>query len=66
MPVSVWNRCDAASRRSDRSGSPQLYVMNADGAEPRRISFGGARYQSKLFNPGFLREKRLPVPHWME
>jgi cysteine synthase A len=27
---------------------------------------GGARYQSKLFNPGFLREKRLPVPHWME
>ncbi|HEV2677238.1 MAG TPA: cysteine synthase A [Aliidongia sp.] len=26
---------------------------------------GGARYQSKLFNPGFLREKHLPVPHWM-
>jgi len=26
---------------------------------------GGARYQSKLFNPAFLREKHLPVPHWM-
>jgi len=26
---------------------------------------GGARYQSKLFNPAFLREKKLPIPHWM-
>ena len=26
---------------------------------------GGSRYQSKLFNPAFLREKRLPVPPWM-
>ena len=26
---------------------------------------GGARYQSKLFNPAFLREKNLPVPSWM-
>ena len=26
---------------------------------------GGSRYQSKLFNPGFLREKNLPVPPWM-
>lgn len=26
---------------------------------------GGARYQSKLFNPEFLREKGLPVPHWL-
>ncbi len=26
---------------------------------------GGARYQSKLFNPAFLREKGLPVPPWM-
>src|SRR5690554_393844 len=25
----------------------------------------GARYQSKLFNPEFLREKSLPVPDWM-
>jgi cysteine synthase len=26
---------------------------------------GGARYQSKLFNPDFLREKGLPVPPWL-
>ncbi|WP_431856413.1 cysteine synthase A [Azospirillum sp.] len=26
---------------------------------------GGQRYQSKLFNPEFLREKNLPVPDWM-
>ncbi|MEY8840648.1 cysteine synthase A, partial [Cribrihabitans sp. XS_ASV171] len=25
----------------------------------------GTRYQSKLFNPDFLREKSLPVPEWM-
>jgi cysteine synthase A len=27
---------------------------------------GGARYQSKLFNPEFLRGKGLPVPGWLE
>ncbi len=27
---------------------------------------GGARYQSKLFNPTFLRSKKLPVPDWLE
>ena len=27
---------------------------------------GGARYQSKLFNPEFLRAKKLPVPEWLE
>jgi cysteine synthase A len=26
---------------------------------------GGARYQSKLFNPAFLRDKHLPVPGWL-
>ena len=26
----------------------------------------GNRYQSKLFNPEFLRAKNLPVPHWLE
>lgn len=26
----------------------------------------GARYQSKLFNPGFLKEKGLPVPKWLD
>ncbi|MFN3584968.1 cysteine synthase A [Phenylobacterium sp.] len=26
----------------------------------------GQRYQSKIFNPPFLREKGLPVPRWLE
>jgi cysteine synthase A len=26
---------------------------------------GGARYQSKLFNPSFLKDKNLPVPEWL-
>jgi cysteine synthase A len=26
----------------------------------------GTRYQSKLFNPAFLREHGLPVPEWLE
>jgi len=29
------------------------------------LSDGGARYASKLFNPGFLRDKGLPVPGWL-
>ena len=27
---------------------------------------GAARYASKLFNPGFLRERGLPIPGWLE
>ena len=26
----------------------------------------GTRYESRLFNPTFLREKNLPIPHWLE
>jgi cysteine synthase A len=26
----------------------------------------GNRYQSKLFNPEFLKSKGLPIPHWLE
>jgi cysteine synthase A len=26
----------------------------------------GTRYQSKMFNPAFLRQKQLPVPTWLE
>lgn len=29
------------------------------------LSDGGARYQSKIFNPEFLRAKNLPTPPWM-
>ena len=30
------------------------------------LSDFGTRYQSKLFNPAFLRERGLPVPKWLE
>ncbi|ACB94862.1 Pyridoxal-5'-phosphate-dependent protein beta subunit [Beijerinckia indica subsp. indica ATCC 9039] len=30
------------------------------------LADSGARYQSKLFNPAFLRGKNLPVPSWLE
>jgi cysteine synthase A len=30
------------------------------------LADGGQRYQSKLFNPAFLREKNLPLPSWMK
>jgi cysteine synthase A len=30
------------------------------------LADNGTRYQSKLFNPDFLRSKKLPVPEWME
>jgi cysteine synthase A len=26
----------------------------------------GTRYQSKIFDPGFLRSKGLPAPDWLE
>jgi cysteine synthase A len=30
------------------------------------LADSGTRYQSKLFNPAFLRAKNLPVPAWLE
>jgi cysteine synthase A len=30
------------------------------------LADNGTRYQSKLFNPAFLRSKGLPVPAWLE
>ncbi len=29
------------------------------------LADSGTRYQSKLFNPDFLRSKKLPVPDWL-
>ncbi|HUE87112.1 MAG TPA: hypothetical protein VMO26_13635, partial [Vicinamibacterales bacterium] len=29
------------------------------------LADSGTRYQSKLFNPAFLREKGLPCPDWL-
>jgi cysteine synthase A len=30
------------------------------------LADSGNRYQSKLFNPEFMRSKKLPVPEWLE
>jgi len=30
------------------------------------LADSGTRYQSKLFNPSFLRSKNLPVPEWLD
>jgi cysteine synthase A len=30
------------------------------------LADSGARYQSKMFNPTFLRSKNLPVPSWLD
>jgi TolB protein len=36
---------------SDRGGSPQLYVMSANGSGQRRISFGNGRYSTPVWSP---------------
>jgi cysteine synthase len=48
----------AAAIRVARSMGPGHTVVTI-------LCDGGSRYQSKLFNPEFLREKGLPVPHWL-
>jgi TolB protein len=36
---------------SDRSGTPQLYVMDSDGTNQRRISFGPGTYGAPAWSP---------------
>lgn len=36
---------------SDRGGSQQIYVMGADGSNPRRISFGDGKYGTPVWSP---------------
>jgi len=36
---------------SDRSGTPQLYIMPASGGEAQRISFGQGRYGTPVWSP---------------
>jgi cysteine synthase A len=30
------------------------------------LADSGSRYQSKLFNPAFLKERNLPTPQWLD
>jgi TolB protein len=36
---------------SDRGGSQQIYVMNADGSNVQRISYGEGRYGTPVWSP---------------
>ena len=36
---------------SDRGGTQQIYVMNADGSAQNRISFGNGRYSTPVWSP---------------
>ncbi len=36
---------------SDRGGSQQVYVMNADGSNAHRISFGSGRNGTPVWSP---------------
>jgi TolB protein len=36
---------------SDRGGSPQIYVMNGDGSNQHRISFGAGRNTNPVWSP---------------
>jgi TolB protein len=36
---------------SDRGGTQQIYVMNADGSNQARISFGKGRYSTPVWSP---------------
>lgn len=36
---------------SDRGGKPQIYVMNADGSNQQRISFGEGSYSTPVWSP---------------
>ncbi|GAB3780817.1 hypothetical protein GCM10028797_04940 [Dyella agri] len=40
------------------------YASELTGCEV--LADAGTRYQAKLFNPAFLREKGIPVPAWLE
>jgi TolB protein len=36
---------------SDRGGTPQIYIMDAEGGNPRRVSFGAAHFDSPAWSP---------------
>ncbi len=65
-----------SSTKGCASAAPPASTSPARSASPARWDPGhtivtvlcdsGNRYQSKLFNPDFMRSKNLPVPEWLE
>src|SRR5213593_2134141 len=50
--MSVWSPDDQRiAFVSERDGSPQVYVMNADGSNPTRLTQGGAVDQLPTWSP---------------
>ena len=44
---------------ADLAGKGSLFIVTV-------LADYGTRYQSKLFDPAFLRSKNLPVPAWLD
>ena len=68
---SIWSTrkacCSAAHRGSTSPGAIRLARELGPGHTiVTLLCNSGARYASKLFNPAFLREKKLPVPAWLQ
>ena len=49
-----------------RHGSPsEGWILEVQPQVVTILADSGTRYQSKLFNPAFLKEKGLPCPEWL-
>ena len=57
MTMSLTRRLELLRLAKDLGPGHTVVTVLAD---------SGTRYQSKLFNPSFLRSKGLPVPGWLE
>ena len=59
--------CASAARRASTSRAPSAWRKELGPGHTivTILCDYGTRYQSKLFNPEFLRSKGLPVPGWL-
>ncbi len=73
-PCPICSIC--SNMRASASAARRRSISPARCGSPRELGPGktivtilcdyGNRYQSKLYNPVFLKSKGLPVPHWLE